>query len=267
MNSRHFSQNNPKPSLKYPPSAGPSPESSQDEIPEVLEEAALDDWAQYSELETESFEAVPAFQFYPPAQSAKDEEPQDSWDDCSISQLYYLIGQGDEDSLYDLYTRLLPLIHFVYHKGLEGILSLEDWQKESFSRLHRACFLFDESNGASFQSYYKKTLINSRNQILRTWFRNQRRHDSLDDPIVLYDAEKVSSGDAGMTVEETVLSRITFGEMIGRLERGLDPFDFRIVQLLASGLNKKEVAKILSTTRYRINEAVNKAKRVMMRSD
>lgn len=101
-------------------------------------------------------------------------------EDPGVDELVVLARERDEEAIEELHQRFLGLIHSLYRQmELPKKVSFEDWEMEARINLMNCIELYTPQAGSHFPAYYKTSLRNLGNRLLRDAGRKGRAQTAM----------------------------------------------------------------------------------------
>lgn len=184
------------------------------------------------------------------------------------------VMEGDEEAFKELYCSLLPKIRMKYTGKVHGRITMKDVEREAMDALWQSIIRWRPAQGMSFESFYFFSLENRFADMLRedmrAHFKDHGEWVSLD-----WLGEEMEKSDitayyqfrGESLVSESQSSEYEFSLKFSALKGKLDEDEMKIIRMLYDGYKKKEVCQITGTTIWHVNQALAKAKSVLLSAE
>ncbi|EOL49285.1 sigma-70 family RNA polymerase sigma factor [Enterococcus phoeniculicola] len=170
--------------------------------------------------------------------------------------------EGDEDAFAQLFQQYRPIVYHLQKKYYIRDFDSDDWLQEGQIICYQSLKAFDEKNGATFGSFFKRAMENRIRSLLRRQHALKRRTAelsvSLEEKMEVEGSEfLVSSG----FEEPYALENLLIREALGDYESIFSSFEKEVLNAYLLGESLEDIAEKKSMDIKKIRSAYDRAKR------
>ncbi len=185
------------------------------------------------------------------------------------NELLQYIGEKNEEASNIMFDKYNPLINNLASQYIKYSTNLgidkSDLIQEGLIGLHSAINSYDENKDITFYTYANKCIQSKMISLIVS--AKRQKHKALNESISLSDKIKESSleiedylGDNSYNPEYRLFDKEKEIELVTEFSKQLTAFEEEVFMLKISGLNYKEIAKILDKSIKSVDNALNRIK-------